>query len=569
MFILKIHKALVIFLILGSHVVLSGNASAAPCATGGDVTISANCEIDGIANYNNLTISSGAVVTSSVGQKMEIIASGTVTIDALSGINVSGKGDNVSGRGGSGTSSGTGCGGQYAGGGGGGGYGGVGSNGNNDCCGYNGAAGGSTYGSSVSPTDLGSVGGLGGGNAAGFGMGGGAVKISADNLALNGFIRANGTNGSDPGGQDGTAGGGGGSGGSIWLSVQNNLNSSGLLQAIGGNGGSDVNCGGGDAGGGGGGGGRIAVYYKSLTGAITHSESIGSSGSGGVVGAAGSVGTYEEHTLPVCDSFFASPAVINLGLTSTLTWSTTDATSVDINGTAYSVDGSTVVSPTSDTTYILTASNSGGAITCPPVTITVNAVCNDGLVTGTEVCDTSGDIGCASPSPKCDACSSCIGVSGDGLIGNGEICDTLGNVGCASPNPVCIGGTSCGPICGDGAIGIGEACDTLGNVGCGGLDPYCKKCQICGSCISDSQLKIMDKSVYCIVKDATLEVLKFAGSIALFVLIISGIYLAISGGSQDIRSKAKKFLIAAIVGLVLVLISYAILAVLDKIFAQI
>ena len=98
------------------------------------------------------------------------------------------------------------------------------------------------YGDFLNPNEVGS----GGGNYnSGGGSGGGLVRIAADQLQLNGSIRANG--GSYPNG---------GSGGGIWLDV-NTLSGTGTISAVGGNG-SRFN--------GSGGGGRVAVYYEDLDG---------------------------------------------------------------------------------------------------------------------------------------------------------------------------------------------------------------------------------------------------------------------------------------------------------------
>ncbi len=81
---------------------------------------------------------------------------------------------------------------------------------------------------------------------------------------------------------------------------------------------------------------------------------------------------------PTVDSFTANPTTITAGQSSTLSWTTTNATSVTVtdgNGTTvYSgtaVDGSTTVSPTATTTYTLTATGDGGTATAS-VTVTVN-----------------------------------------------------------------------------------------------------------------------------------------------------------------------------------------------------
>ena len=74
---------------------------------------------------------------------------------------------------------------------------------------------------------------------------------------------------------------------------------------------------------------------------------------------------------PRIDSFSASSTSITEGGSTTLRWTTTGATSVSISGVSgsLSVDGSRSVSPTSTTTYTLTAGNSAGSNTA---TVEVN-----------------------------------------------------------------------------------------------------------------------------------------------------------------------------------------------------
>jgi hypothetical protein len=77
----------------------------------------------------------------------------------------------------------------------------------------------------------------------------------------------------------------------------------------------------------------------------------------------------------VITSFGASPAAINPGGSSTLTWSVTGATSIGIapgTFTSTTASGSTTVSPTASTTYTLTATNAAGSVTST-ATVTVNA----------------------------------------------------------------------------------------------------------------------------------------------------------------------------------------------------
>ena len=75
---------------------------------------------------------------------------------------------------------------------------------------------------------------------------------------------------------------------------------------------------------------------------------------------------------PVIDSFSASPTTITAGELATLSWATTDADSVSINGGASQpADGSSTVSPTTTTTYTLVATGAGGTSNAS-VTVTVN-----------------------------------------------------------------------------------------------------------------------------------------------------------------------------------------------------
>ena len=70
-------------------------------------------------------------------------------------------------------------------------------------------------------------------------------------------------------------------------------------------------------------------------------------------------------TGPVISSFTASPSPITAGLSTTLSWDVSNATSLSIDNGVGSVSGltSTVVSPTASVTYHLTASNNDGSAT--------------------------------------------------------------------------------------------------------------------------------------------------------------------------------------------------------------
>ncbi len=78
-------------------------------------------------------------------------------------------------------------------------------------------------------------------------------------------------------------------------------------------------------------------------------------------------------TVPQIITFAATPATINQGQSSTLTWNVQNATSVSISPTlgSVSVAGSQAVTPTATTVYTLTATNAAGTSTA---TTTVNVV---------------------------------------------------------------------------------------------------------------------------------------------------------------------------------------------------
>jgi hypothetical protein len=94
---------------------------------------------------------------------------------------------------------------------------------------------------------------------------------------------------------------------------------------------------------------------------------------GGKISANPSPGT---GAAPTITSFTASPASINSGTSSTLSWATSGATSISISPGAFnstSVSGSTSVSPTATTTYTLTATNASASATMK-ATVTVSTV---------------------------------------------------------------------------------------------------------------------------------------------------------------------------------------------------
>jgi hypothetical protein len=79
-------------------------------------------------------------------------------------------------------------------------------------------------------------------------------------------------------------------------------------------------------------------------------------------------------SVPIINSFSASPSTITVGDSSTLSWSVIDATSVTLDHAIGSValTGTTAVNPTTTTTYTLTVTNTAGSVTAA-TTVTVSS----------------------------------------------------------------------------------------------------------------------------------------------------------------------------------------------------
>jgi len=113
----------------------------------------------------------------------------------------------------------------------------------------------------------------------------------------------------------------------------------------------------------------------SVTPAQTTTYTLTATGPGGTVNASVtvSVGTPTVGP-PQILRFEANPLTIQPGQNSTLSWATNNATTVSISGGVgnVAINGSATVSPTTTTTYTLTASNNSGQSVTAPVTVTVS-----------------------------------------------------------------------------------------------------------------------------------------------------------------------------------------------------
>ncbi len=121
--------------------------------------------------------------------------------------------------------------------------------------------------------------------------------------------------------------------------------------------------------------------------------------------------------------------------------------------------------------------------------------------------------------------------------------------------------------CGDGIINGTEVCDKNGDVGCVAPTPACKTdCSGCIGCAIKSNFSFLGKPVICIVQDAIKWILSVIGGIVLLILILSGTYYMFSGNNPKRQESAKKTISYAIIGIILILVSYAFLALIDRIF---
>ena len=249
---------------------------------GQDVVISgATVTIDGAHTFNTLTITANGVVTTSIETKLEVTAI-TIQIDTGSSINVVGLGKLPVGATGS-------SGGSY------GGLGGVRSSA---------YVTNATYGNYRQPVDFGA----GGDSASGSSYdtrGGGALKLVADELVLDGGIYAYGGY---------SAWSGGGSGGSVWLDV-GVLRGTGAINANGRAGGSS------DSSNGGGGGGRIAIYYTDASGFDFNNAS--------------AYGAYASNTSTSAYGQYGAPGTVYLKAASDAVGSIKIASATNISGRAY------------------------------------------------------------------------------------------------------------------------------------------------------------------------------------------------------------------------------------------
>ncbi len=78
----------------------------------------------------------------------------------------------------------------------------------------------------------------------------------------------------------------------------------------------------------------------------------------------------------------------------------------------------------------------------------------------------------------------------------------------------------------------------------------------------------LGKPVVDTVNDLIKWILSLVGKISLLVLILGGIFYVTSGSSPENQERAQKTITAALFGIMLVLVSYALINVVDMIFVK-
>ena len=79
------------------------------------------------------------------------------------------------------------------------------------------------------------------------------------------------------------------------------------------------------------------------------------------------------------------------------------------------------------------------------------------------------------------------------------------------------------------------------------------------------ELEYFDKDVVEVLNDASLILLSYAGRIALLFLIYGGVRYVMSGADPQKQESARKVISYSILGLIIVLVSYAVISAISKI----
>jgi hypothetical protein len=256
--------------------------------------------------------------------------------------------------------------------------------------------------------------------------------------------------------------------------------------------------------------------------------------------------------IPACSSFTASPASINIGDSSTLSWTVTNTNpmGVTINpggiiGAAPA--GSVSVSPATATTYTMDLTGPGGN--------TLNA------------CSTAVSFNV----PSCTIAAADAGVySGDTTA----ISWTTTNAASATLNGASVlvnGSQTTPPITGSTAFNL-IATGPGGNVTCsttvGLLTPPTGGLVPCGRLADDTATTEINESKPCdlcaamyMLKRMLNFIMELATGIAIFIIVLGGLLYAFSAGNPGKIEKAKSTVTGAIIGLAIMFAAWLIVAI--------
>ena len=180
-------------------------------------------------------------------------------------------------------------------------------------------------------------------------------------------------------------------------------------------------------------------------------------------------------------------------------------------------------------------------------------------------CDTTSSTCLLPTGASCAATRFC--VMGSSCVGNVCVADSQNSNLCA--NVVCNPGVTCNPADGrcpnpssTGTRRTGGTGGVAGSAECGGDPNLSYQNGVClpvdqacttGFCASDNLTDLL----YNIIQ----FLLGLAGAIAVLVLIVGGFWYITSGGNEEQAEKGKKAIINALIGVVVIVLSYAIVTI--------
>jgi len=254
--------------------------------------------------------------------------------------------------------------------------------------------------------------------------------------------------------------------------------------------------------------------------------------------------------LPSCTLTATPPNIVSLTpQTSTLTWAAYDYTGAVwdaglAGGVAPLPGGTRVVAPAATTTYTIKVSNALGDGYCSTVVNVAPGVLPTCTLTAVPTTITTG-MGTTLIWTGTNAASATIN-NGVGLVAPPSGGDTLGYPTSNLSYTMTVTSTT----------GHTNTCTSPIVT----VNPL----PIPGGSGGSMKLKEFTKSAGIVLHDTAKELLKVMGGLALLVFVMSGIFFMFSRGEPEGRTKAKKMLLYAILGLIVILLSYAMLVLVES-----